>query len=212
MAFFQYPWRFLILTSFFASLLAGSVFFFLQEIKFPKKFHIGLLFFTTLVVLLTIWMQIKFFAPQHYDIFQSAYYTNKSMLTFTTSKISDEYMPKGFQKPQTIKQVPRNLISEKNIYLISNKTQEKVFRSDLPTSKLVHINLAYFPAWKLFIDGENSALTQVKNGMNATLPAGVHQVRLVYQQTPVEVIGNILSSAGILFLLLGIITLRKRFI
>ncbi|HEV2339175.1 MAG TPA: 6-pyruvoyl-tetrahydropterin synthase-related protein [Patescibacteria group bacterium] len=204
MAYFQYPWRFLILSSFFTSLLAGSCMVFLHNIPIPQK-HLLIPLYTAPLVLSVLLLQTKFFIPEYYTSYPSSYYTTSSMLRFTASKISDEYMPKTFSKPKTIKNVPQGFITAKQVTVILDKTQEKVFITHFTTPQTMHVNLTYFPAWHLYSGSTEIFLQQVKNGMSARIPSGNHTIRLEFQQTNLEKTGDTLSLAGIVFLFLGII-------
>lgn len=94
MAFFQYPWRFLILVSFFSSVLAGGL---LSFFKYPEvKFHLLALF----LIVTLVFFGKKFFVPQAIYLKTATDYTNEKYLKWTVSKISDEYLPPNFEKPK----------------------------------------------------------------------------------------------------------------
>ena len=105
MAFFQYPWRFLILTSFFSSILAGSLIFLF------KKFRIFFYLIGMLLTFLLLVYNLKFFTPQTILPKSVTDYTNEFTLKWTTSKISDEYLPLNFKKPQIPQEVYRGQIN-----------------------------------------------------------------------------------------------------
>ncbi|MDP2649856.1 MAG: 6-pyruvoyl-tetrahydropterin synthase-related protein [bacterium] len=94
MAFFQYPWRFLILASFFSSLLAGSLIFLARQLNIkPYLVAFPLVFFL-------LFFNSKLFIPQTILPRTAADYTNEYALKWTASKISDEYLPPDFKKPK----------------------------------------------------------------------------------------------------------------
>src|SRR5205823_229181 len=89
MAFFQYPWRFLILASFFTSFLAGAGFlimhhFFAQQRQWIIWGTVGAVIFVLLL------LNAKLFMPQTIKNTTAEEYTNTDMLTWTTARISDE--------------------------------------------------------------------------------------------------------------------------
>jgi hypothetical protein len=94
MAFFQYPWRFLILASFFSSFLAGSLVF------LARQFKIKLYFAAFPLIFLILFFNIKLFNPQTIIPVTAADFTNEIALKWTASKISDEFLPSNFKKPQ----------------------------------------------------------------------------------------------------------------
>lgn len=101
MAFFQYPWRFLILMSFFSSLLAGSIVYAL------KQFKIKSYFVAFPLVFLLMFFNVKLFVPQTVLSKTATDYTSEIALKWTVSKISDEYLPPNFVKPQNIGEINR---------------------------------------------------------------------------------------------------------
>jgi hypothetical protein len=107
MAFFQYPWRFLILISFFSSLLAGSLVYLLKQFKI--KPYLTVLF----LVFFLLFFNLKLFVPQTIFSKTAEDYTNEKTLKWTVSKISDEYLPLNFEKPMNQNDVYRGKITLK---------------------------------------------------------------------------------------------------
>ncbi|HSW47866.1 MAG TPA: YfhO family protein, partial [Candidatus Saccharimonadales bacterium] len=215
MAFFQFPWRFLILVSFFLSFLGGSVFWFLENINFSKKFS-GYFYWLicAAAVIAIIFLNNSLFAPQKIIDAKSDDYTNKTVLNWKVSKISDEYMPKGFFKPLRPIDVPRNIVetSKKNFKILSlnKKTQQISFIVDEGSETTIYINIAYFPGWHVFVDGKQVWFKYSGQGLILDLSKGKHEIYLKFIQTPVEKAGNVISIAGVIMLIAGIISHRKR--
>ena len=97
MAFFQYPWRFLLLASFFSSFLSGSIMIFLNKEPFKKY----ALYIEIILIVLLINFNIKLFNPQTILPKISSDYTNEYALKWTASKISDEFLSPNFKKPKS---------------------------------------------------------------------------------------------------------------
>ena len=116
MAFFQYPWRFLLLASFFSSLACGSLVFFLTKFKVKPYFTAAVLVFFVL------FFNTKLFAPQ--TIYQKtvADYTNERALKWVASRTSDEFLPPDFKKPKSEHEIAENPIpfEETNIQKVAN--------------------------------------------------------------------------------------------
>lgn len=94
MAFFQYPWRFLMLASFFSSLLAGSLVYLLKS---RIKSHLVAL----MLIYFLLFFNLKLFVPQSIISKTVADYTREAILKWDVSRISDEYLPPGFKKPKS---------------------------------------------------------------------------------------------------------------
>ena len=111
MAFFQYPWRFLILASFFSSILSGAVVFLSSQFKVKPYLTAFLLMFFLL------FLNAKLFVAQ--TIFPAAAkdFTNERALKWIASKTSDEFLPPDFKKPKSEKDVAKNPIPFKETTL-----------------------------------------------------------------------------------------------
>jgi uncharacterized membrane protein len=206
MAFFQYPWRFLLVVTFFVSFLGGA------SISILKPVFLK---YVACVVLLTgiIYVNMEIFAPQTIFNKSAKDYTNDYALHWTTSKISDEYMPRGFYKPKNPNEIPSNKISafqDIKILSLAEKTQEIDLEILARDKSYFIINMAYFPSWKVFIDNKMVKFQHDTKGLLVNVPEGRHNVTLKFIQTPIEKAGNILSIAGVLVLILGIIYCRKQ--
>jgi hypothetical protein len=118
MAFFQYPWRFLIITSFSSSFLAGSLIYLLKQFKIKSYLTMSLLVF------LLLFFNIKLFVPQTILSKTANDFTNEYILKWTVSKISDEFLSNGFKKPIRDKDVNEGQmeikVQETNIEKASN--------------------------------------------------------------------------------------------
>lgn len=205
MSYLQYPWRFLNFVGLFTSILIGYLIFSLGE-KLPKKTAITI---GIGVVVLTITMNHALFSPQNYNSHPSSYYTDSKYVRYTVSKISDEYMPPAFSKPTNIEQVPLERIillkTDGNIHILKETTGHLKLLYETKSDGVVHANIAYFPAWKAFVDGKEVPIVPTHDGMNISVVKGRKVLELRYEQTPVEIFGNILSLITLFTMLLVII-------
>ncbi|MFH1832959.1 MAG: 6-pyruvoyl-tetrahydropterin synthase-related protein [Candidatus Levyibacteriota bacterium] len=208
MAFFQYPWRFLLLISFFSSFLAGSIFWYLKKLNFLA------IFVSFFLIFILIFFNLKLFSPQNFNLKNASDYTNEIALKWVTSRVSDEYMPKDFFKPKSFEQISTKIISSEDkpiiINVLSSKTQSftaKVYALDHAS---VLLNIAYFPAWNVFIDEKVFNYQITNQGLRIEFPKGEHNLTVKFIETPIERISNILSLIGITVIIIGIIYARKR--
>lgn len=206
MDYFQYPWRFLILASFFTSLISGAI---LINLKSKSGVPLGIL----IIVILLI-SNIKLFEPQTIISTDASYYTSKEALLWRTSRISDEFMPKGFNKPLHKEDVmyEKIVITAGNGKVIDlvEKTQKITFGVDALTDVNVLLRLAPFPAWNTTINNGGVKTWDKNNGIEFSLPHGKHIVEAQYLGTMIEEFGNLISLVGVSFLIVGIINLRQR--
>src|ERR1035437_1000707 len=148
MAFFQYPWRFLLTAVFFASFISGAAFWILEKYIKRNVVIISLLIISSCLLIL---VSQKFFIPKNYLYVNSDYYTNTKMLNWTTSKISDEYLSKNFKRPQNENNVANfSKLNSRSITItnVSLKTQIITLDINAFSATSLTIPLAYFPAWQ----------------------------------------------------------------
>ncbi|MGA2968144.1 MAG: 6-pyruvoyl-tetrahydropterin synthase-related protein [Candidatus Levyibacteriota bacterium] len=212
MAFLQYPWRFLLTIVFFASFMSGSLFWIMG------KLIKGKLILTASVVLLSCFLvlvSVKFFVPEKYLPVDSGYYTNTLALQWRTSKISDEYLPKDFQRPQNQNGIANfSSLNSKNSELISVSKKTQAITLIIKANndeKIILLPLAFFPAWHAYLDNNSVPIFENSQGSEVNFPRGQHALRLVFQQTGVELLGDLISLAGVLALFAGIIQLNKKY-
>ena len=211
MTYIQYPWRFLIISVFFSSFISGGFFWIIR--KFIKDNFINAVLGIVLAFFI-IFVSVKFFVPQLILDKTSDDYTNLFTLKWTTSKISDEYMPQNFQKPKSFNQ-SANLQSLNNsgfqISNITQKTQELTFNYKSLKDTSIIVPLAYFPAWNAYLDGKIINTLENKKGTLVDIKKGEHSLSFHFQQTPLEEAANALSLTGIVLLVAGIIRLRRKY-
>jgi len=210
MSFLQYPWRFLVVSAFFTSFISGAIIWVLGKFVSNKAGNFAISVILSIGIVL---VSAKFFVPQVYLPKTSEDYTLNSVISWTTSKISDEYMPKNFRQPKNVTQIANfSNLNSKDLKVVefTRKTQE--LSLDLLVYKDINLvlPLAYFPAWKGTLDGQSIPLTQNKSGILIALPEGRHSLKLAFVSTVPETVGNLLSLAGIVVLFIGIIQSRKK--
>ncbi len=211
MNFFQYPWRFLLIASFFSSFMAGSLVFIISKFETEKN---KIPFFIVYVIILIspIVLYAKLFVPQQHLHKTSEDYTNEVSLKWTTSKISDEYMPKSFRKPTSAKGIIRNKISSNDIQITNlvsktNRLSAELFASE---ESEITLHMPYFPAWKYYINGEKTMFEPTNIGVTIMVPKGTSRIDAKFEQTNIEKLSNLLSISGVLLLLAGIIYAKRK--
>jgi len=121
MAFFQFPWRFILMVSFFSSLLSGEFIWLITFLPIKRLFPHFVLEISALLIFALLFLNVKFFIPQKFLQVNPNYYTNEYSLKWTTSKISDEYLPKDTKKPKNAKEALLN----KQIFIFKETPIEK---------------------------------------------------------------------------------------
>lgn len=206
MEFIQYPWRYITFISFFTSFIAGYSMFLFKKIKVVKNYSFFALF---LFVLSILFLYSKLFTPQLFIDKRVDYFTDKTHIAWDTSKISSEYMPVGFIKPNSKLEVKSSKLEiikgSGKINILESKTDYIFAKVQAEENISIRANIAYFPAWKLYVDDDQVEYRKTNQGLDFNMEKGNHVIILKFEQTPIEQIGNLLSISGLLILITGII-------
>lgn len=206
-AFLQYPWRFLFVILAYGSLSGGAAVWLIEQmVAAPYKKIMGGVFVLLSVIAILI-LYGKYFTPRTLYPLNSEYFTNTAHITFNVSKISDEYMPKGFIKPKKATDVPNVIVlPHKNIAVkvITNKTQEKLLLITATKSTLISIAVAPFPAWEFLLNKKIIKANETNSGYQLWVSQGVTMLDIRFVQTPIERLGNAISVASAIIIFLAI--------
>lgn len=216
MAFFQYPWRFLLLIAFFSSFIGGSVLWFLQKHSKQKSvLFVG----ASIIIAASFFLYIKLFNPQTVGPKTESELTSRQAIAWTASKISDEYMPKGFAVPKNEQDISSQQLEIIKGEAIINSAGKNTYNIQLLKPTTFKANIAYFPAIVIYAYGKKVPFTITPRGLTFPLnfgrdifghPTGGVYLRIAFEQTPIEKVANMVSLASILILVVGIIYQRKR--
>jgi len=195
-AFLQYPWRFLALAGFGLSLVGGVLPMFM-----PKGY--GKTVITIVLSFLVFGMNIKWFTPQYtYDIASSAF-EDPVDLRWRVSRISDEYLPAKLIRPTDESEVVFDTIDHGNALIVTNVMKSSVYERVFVTateSATVMLNKAYFPGWRYFVD-QKEVLPIIQDGLPyIQIHKGKSEIRAIFTNTPVRIIGNVISLISIIVL------------
>lgn len=205
MAFFQFPWRFLLMFYVFSSFVSGSVVWFIK--KYISN-RVWVLLFTIVSIAVVISLNSKLLAPKEYLNEPLSYFEDTKVIGWDISEPSNEFMPPGFAKPKNKQELPNQIFETQDQATIQEIRNTNIVHAAIisgPKPVRLHINIAYFPVWHATIDGHETSLYQSPKGMDILMPQGKHIARVFYQETSVEHYSDLLSIVGISILVLGII-------
>lgn len=189
--FVQFPWRFLVFTTLALSFISGSIFLVIRRFQ---------LFVLAILVFLTIIYYHKYFAPQTWLSKTTADYISEDELQWRVSKISDEYLPKEFQKPTRRSDIRGSrLILSGDIEVLNGfiaSNQYQVTLNNREPQSLV-LPLTYFPGWKVQINGQNVPI-QIRSGKIALeIPEGKVTISANLTNTALRGLANSISFLAI---------------
>ncbi len=202
-SFVQFPFRFLSLTILCSAFLSAFII-----SQLPHKIYI--VFAIVLTVLL-------FFDAKPY--LTSTIIFNKGDMYYVTNQatttVQDEYMPVW------VKEKPQGHFVSKVLMLkgqavisdIFTTAKQTVFSVNAQEKVLISVSTVYFPGWVAFIDGKQTDITYNNAGgvIQVAVPAGLHVVRVAFQETQVRLISDVISLAAGITLMIFFIKERKRF-
>lgn len=196
LAFVQFPWRFLTISTFAFSFVAGAFILFMQ--KLSSKYYVLITAITIITVIAYNW---SFFLPQHGKLgplSDSEKFAGAAWDLQRTAGIFD-YLPKtAKENPKDGQKVLAEIIDGQGIITeMKQGTNWAKFKINIVDDAKVRINLFDFPKWKITLDGReiNHTIpdTEKWGRMYIEVPVGTHDVYLELQNTPVRTISNIIS-------------------
>lgn len=209
LAFIQYPWRFLIITTFAASFIAGSAAMWFK--KNTRFVYLG----GGVIILALLFFNIKYFKPQVYFNVSAADYVSEENIKWQTSKISDEYLPRDFPIPQNKNEVAWEKVAilegEAKIKDLVLKSHQYVFDIEVETETEVLVNTAYFPEWKILVNDQEKDFVVENGKMKFSLQPGNYHVFVHLESTSVRIITNLISLISWL-VLIGLVLAYVRII
>lgn len=214
----QFPWRFLLFTSFFSSFLSAGVVWFVKPMRL-KMFIAGIA-----LVMLVIF-SFSIFTPQRFFNISDAEYTSSEKIRWETSNLAYEYTPKGIKTKKSKENTTQIDIAKDEIaqssYAISegemlvqeleNKPQQKRFKIQVVKDGIFRINTFSFPGWVVLVNNVKTSFTD-KNKLkliDVPLKVGTYSLEAKFLDTPIRTAGNVATLISII-LLLGIIVFSQR--
>ncbi len=209
LSFVQYPWRFLVFSAFFISILGGSCTLIVARSKIGK---FSFIYWLLLIILAggIVLFNAKYFRPQFYSKETSADFIAPQRIKWNISKISDEYLPKNFPTPQNESEVNQSKIRGSGGIIVESseiKSQQWHAIISAPQAAEIVFSIAYFPGWKIFIDA-TPVKPLIRDGLvTFDVTAGRHILTAYFDDTPVRALGNLISLITIM--ICSIVVIQK---
>jgi uncharacterized membrane protein YfhO len=107
-----------------------------------------------------------------------------------------------FQQPS---QKIENLNGHESINIISQTSNKIIFNAILTGKRIIQVNTIYFPGWNAYVNGISTKISydNPQGVMRLNLEKGANTVKLLFIETPLRLVSDIVSliSLGILFIL-----------
>lgn len=194
----QFPWRLLIIVTFFISLISGSIFMVFQKRK-------TLIWF--LLVILVVLLNFSYFRPERFiTVTQEELLTGKNWDKQIKRSIFD-YLPIYAKEPPAELATERYkiIVGDTRIFDFKEGTNWISFKADTKEHTIIRLSQYYFPDWKIFVDGSPVNVEYKNNSlglMTIILGKGMHNVSARLYDTPVRAIGNALTVFSLVLTIL----------
>lgn len=192
----DFPWRFLLLSLFFASILAGWL------VSFVEKRWLQLPLMITLIAVALYTNRNHLRVNQYTDLPLDLYIVSEQ-----TSNTHDEYAPKWADRKYLKEEkrplvIPETSVPLTEMEVIISTTTRKEFSYTASQSGELSVNLLSFPGWEAFIDGGKTDTSYDRYGLvRLWVPEDKHHVSLVYVDTPVMRLGKLASLLAVVSVL-----------
>ncbi len=196
----QFPWRLLGLTTFASAVLIGALVHLIRPRLRAWVVIIGVIFL--------IFLNYGYTHPEYFvDRGEDYYVTNEG-----TTTVANEYLPIWVEEPPLVR-------AEEKVEIVSGRgtIENLVFDSkkinfdlETETEAEIQINSHYFPGWKATIDGVQTSLDyqNQKGVMRIKAEPGAHQAVMVFKETPIRLLADLVSLLG-LTAILGLMIKRR---
>lgn len=220
----QFPWRFLTFAGLFAAISASYGYFFIIK-AFNKTQHLYKVLLSigySLIMLVTIFVYVKYYKPQYYITTNNSQLTSFKEIAWNISRSSFEFVPKGISTTKsslntTIVNITPSQLQEKvfeiqseeaTTEIIKNDFRYKSFNINLSEPTKFQLNTFYFPGWKAYLDNKEIPISPSKTYklISVKIPQGSHNLNFIFEDTPIRKIANatsLVAAIAVLYLLLG---------
>jgi hypothetical protein len=198
LAYVQFPWRFLSIVIFSSSLLGGYF-----ASLFKGKHLVAV---STIIIALTVILNWQYFKPEHfyYNLTDKELLSGQNFIDQQKGALLD-YLPKTALEPR---ELPPKIDNFENK---SNSWQLKI---NVNKETVVEVPVFDFPEWVVFVDGKifPHSNKNILGRISFTLPSGEHLVTGKFTNTPIRTLGNFLTLASFIALVLIYAKDRKVFV
>lgn len=196
LAYIQFPWRFLSISSVTLPFLCGAAVFMIKR----KSARV---LFTFVAVIALLVFNLRYYAPKEFlDNIEAQYYTDTGRIQREMSGILPDYIPttmKDLPDPSLPRiEVENNYVPWK-FEVRSDRTQEVLVYIHDNNPSTILFRIAWFPGWTVYIDGEKApySLDDAYGFLHVDVPSGEHFVSVIFENTPVRSASNAVSFIGI---------------
>lgn len=194
--YFQFPWRFLSLAIFAASVLGGFI---ISEVKGKFRFYLFII-----LGVLTVVLNWQYFRPKEFFAIDDSQKLSGQMWEEQKRGALLDYLPKTALEPR--EEAPNKPIVVRGAAEIArfvNKSGSWELNIKVDKESDIEVPVFYFPNWQVYVNGQKYPFNHdnVLGRISFTLEPGEYKVIGKFENTPVRTVGNIItlmSAAGLI--------------
>lgn len=189
--YFQFPWRFLSLSIFSASLIGGFLIFILKE---NWRLYMALI-----IIGLSTVLNWSYFRPmQFYDINDSQKLSGEVWEQQQKGALLD-YLPKSALEPREGGNLPIVKSGIAKVTQFNNHSNSWNFKVNVIDTALIEVPVYYFPNWVVKVNSKDYPYSykNYTGRISVTLPAGEYSVEGRFVSTPLRKVANTISLVGL---------------
>lgn len=194
--YFQFPWRFLSLSIFSASILGGFV---VSAVK--EK---GRLYICVLIIVLSVILNWQYFRPKmFYRVNDSEKLSGESWEIQRKGAILD-YLPKTALEPrEAAPEAPIIRLGKGQITDFVNHSNKWKFNAVIEEKSEIEVPVYYFPNWEVSVNKKEYPSTHdnLLGRISVTLDAGNYLVEGRFKDTPLRTVANVLTLTSVALLI-----------
>jgi uncharacterized membrane protein len=215
-SYIQFPWRYLLFSAFFMSILIG---FLSKELSRQSLGKILILF----MVVYVLFQGRLIFKPQSYISVTDNDYISQKTLRWETSKMAFEYVPvdialKKSKIGNSVVDITENQVA-KSAFQVKSGQMNIITMVDIPhriemSAQVVKggeliINQFAYPGWKIFVDGRQIGFNSNNKLklISLRLSAGDRIIEARFEDTKLRMVSNLLTLVGIISIILYVLPL-----
>lgn len=202
----QFPWRFLLIVAFLASLLSGALF----KLNFNRKNLVW-----SVLVILVVLLNFSYFKPEKFVQTTDQKLLSGKDFDRQIKRAIFDYLPESAKEPpaELAKERYQVLTGDSRVYDFKEGTNWITFKTETRSHTIIRLSQYYFPNWRIFVDGKEAVVEYKNNSlglMTFILGKGNHEVWARLSDTRVRSISNFITlAAGVISSLLFLVSFEK---
>lgn len=204
MAFIQFPWRFLAISIFLVSITGAAI-----SDYFKNRYKMIYFILIAAVILLNL----SYFKPRNYvedDFFEKFQNIEKMHQGIDLTK---DYFPIWVRNDRVeYFGTPRAISGEIEVSDFVKKTGYATGFINVLSDSQIEMPVTYFPGWEVRANSKviNLSEPSIQGLIRFGLPKGEYRIDLQLKDTPVRIIGNVISAVSILLMVVILRLSRRR--